>query len=251
MKRDRKFYLRAGVLASCGGLALALLGPFGTYLNGPFPERLLFWMTTCCAGVLLYGFTARVLMQRWRGRVVDWLSLFLGALLASVPEAWISRALALHLWPQLEANVPAWPVWYGQTTILGCLYTLIGVQWALRQRRAADAGTPPARTTLPEPAEGAFADPGTIVALQIEDHYVRVHRAAGSQIVLMPLKRAIAVMDGIEGLQTHRSWWVARTAVAEVQGTPRSMQLRLVNGLQVPVARSAVITLRSAGWLAD
>jgi hypothetical protein len=29
------------------------------------------------------------------------------------------------------------------------------------------------------------------------------------------------------------------------------MHLRLTNGLQVPVARSAVILLREAGWLAN
>ncbi|MCJ2187780.1 LytTR family DNA-binding domain-containing protein [Novosphingobium beihaiensis] len=250
MNRDWTFFVRAIVLATCGGLALALLGPFGTYLNGPLPERLLFWMTTCWAGLLLYGLTVHFLLVRWRGTVVDWLALFFGVLLASAPEAWISRTLALYLWPHLETKFPAMPLWYGQTAVLGCVFTLIGVQWRLRRQRAGKAAAPAAEPAPPEP-EGAFADPRTIIALQIEDHYVRVHRAEGSQMVLMPLKHAIGAMDGVEGLQTHRSWWVARAAVSEVQGTARSMQLRLSNGLQVPVARSAVITLRSAGWLPD
>lgn len=90
---------------------------------------------------------------------------------------------------------------------------------------------------------------GDVLALQMEDHYIRVHRPEGSQLVLMPLGQGIAALGGLEGLRTHRSWWVARAAVADVQGTPRAMKLKLHNGLEAPVARSAVTSLRQAGWI--
>lgn len=244
MTSVRTSYGRAAAVATCVGLGLALLGPFGSYLNGPLPERLLFWLPTCWAGVALYGLTARAVLQRWGGTLKGWLVLCLGVLAASVVEAWLSRSLALYLWPHLESKYPAMPLWYGQTVLLGGVLTLVAVLWSLHRQRVGDAEKP-VEAGGPEP----FAHPGTILALQIEDHYVRVHRAEGSQMLLMPLKHAIAAMDGVEGLQTHRSWWVARASVTEVLGTPRSMQLRLTNGLQVPVARSAVTTLREAGWL--
>jgi DNA-binding LytR/AlgR family response regulator len=89
-----------------------------------------------------------------------------------------------------------------------------------------------------------------VLALQMEDHYVRVHRASGSELVLLTLGRAIERVD-TKGLRTHRSWWVADHAVASVEGNARSMRLRLTNGVIVPVARSAVAQLRSAGWIGD
>jgi hypothetical protein len=41
-----------------------------------------------------------------------------------------------------------------------------------------------------------------VLALQIEDHYIRVHRPEGSQLVLMTLGQGIAALDGLEGLRT-------------------------------------------------
>lgn len=89
-----------------------------------------------------------------------------------------------------------------------------------------------------------------VLALQMEDHYVRVHRPTRSELILMPLGRAIERV-GAEGLRTHRSWWVASQAVAAVEGDARSMRLHLSNGLVVPVACSAVTHLRAAGWIAQ
>ena len=54
---------------------------------------------------------------------------------------------------------------------------------------------------------------GVKIALQGEDHYVRIHTALGSELVLMRLGDAIQELDGLEGERVHRSWWVARRAV--------------------------------------
>jgi hypothetical protein len=243
------FLLRSGAKITCTGIVLAVLGPFGSYLNAPLSERLLFWLTTCWAGLLLYGALVRWLLVRWQGRASDWAGLVVGALVASIPEAWLSHGLAFRMWPHLGPALPPYPLWYAQTAVLGLLITLI-VSWSFREERAARRTMTDAAAPTHHGFAEDIADISGIVALQIEDHYVRVHRAEGSRLILMPLKRAIRAMGDVEGLQTHRSWWVARAVVAEVSGTPRSMQLRLTNGLKVPVARSAVALLREAGWLA-
>ncbi|WP_336968942.1 LytTR family transcriptional regulator DNA-binding domain-containing protein [Sphingobium aromaticiconvertens] len=56
-------------------------------------------------------------------------------------------------------------------------------------------------------------------------------------------------MDDISGEQTHRSWWVAREAVAETAGAGRNREIRLVNGIRAPVARDSVDRLRRSGFL--
>jgi DNA-binding LytR/AlgR family response regulator len=89
---------------------------------------------------------------------------------------------------------------------------------------------------------------GEILALNAEDHYVRIHTVSGSQLMLMRLSDAIAEMDGVEGLQTHRSWWVSRRAVRKLHLAGRGGRLTLQSGLQVPVARSALAQLRNSDW---
>jgi DNA-binding LytR/AlgR family response regulator len=84
----------------------------------------------------------------------------------------------------------------------------------------------------------------------MEDHYVRVHTADGSRLVLATLNQAMTAIGNADGLQVHRSWWVARKAVVRAVSEGRNLRLQLVNGLTAPVARSAVAMVREAGWLA-
>ena len=83
----------------------------------------------------------------------------------------------------------------------------------------------------------------------MEDHYVRAHTAKGSDLILTPLKDAIAELGDVEGMQVHRSWWVAKAAVVGSTASGRNLSLRLSNGLEVPVSRASVARLRAAGWL--
>ena len=89
----------------------------------------------------------------------------------------------------------------------------------------------------------------TVLCLQMEDHYVRVHTPEGSALVLMSLSQAMAGLKDVDGAQTHRSWWVARAGVTGVVEDGRNMRLRLAGGLEAPVSRARVGALREEGWL--
>jgi DNA-binding LytR/AlgR family response regulator len=89
---------------------------------------------------------------------------------------------------------------------------------------------------------------GPVLAIEMEDHYARVHTAAGSVLLLMRMRDAVAEMDGADGAQVHRSWWVARDAVEAAEADGRNVRLRLAGGLCAPVARGQVAVLREAGW---
>ena len=82
----------------------------------------------------------------------------------------------------------------------------------------------------------------------MEDHYVRAHTMLGSDLVLLRLRDALGELDGIEGAQVHRSWWVARDAVESVERDGRSVRLVLPRGIAAPVARSRMAELTKAGW---
>jgi DNA-binding LytR/AlgR family response regulator len=87
-----------------------------------------------------------------------------------------------------------------------------------------------------------------IYAVSAEDHYLRLHTSKGSELILMRLSDAISELDGLEGAQTHRSWWVAREAVESVKRDGDRVTLQLTGGAEAPVSRPNVRALREAGW---
>jgi len=154
---------------------------------------------------------------------------------ASAPMAVGTRLVAIAVWPFL-AKV-GWLEWYGQslliTTFYASGYTLLrGRLWTRRrQAAAADGDTAFLRRVPPRLGRD-------VLCLQMEDHYVRIHTDQGSDLVLMPLAKAMTELNGLEGLQVHRSWGVARRAVAGVVEDGRNLRLKLANGVEAPVARA-------------
>ena len=128
-------------------------------------------------------------------------------------------------------------------------------------RVSQDAAAQPTPTapapTAPEPPQSANplldqlppALGSDVIALEMEDHYVRVHTALGSELVLMRLRDAMAHVAHIDGRQVHRSWWVARLAVEDVKREGRNIRLVLPRELEAPVARAQVAELKDAGWI--
>jgi hypothetical protein len=84
-----------------------------------------------------------------------------------------------------------------------------------------------------------------VVALEAEDHYLRVHTTLGSDLILMRLSDAIAAIEPDLGLQVHRSWWVAHDAILEFVRSEQRTYLKLTNGLLVPVGRTYSGAVRS------
>ncbi|MNC82399.1 LytTr DNA-binding domain protein [compost metagenome] len=68
----------------------------------------------------------------------------------------------------------------------------------------------------------------------------------------MRLSDALAELEGLEGAQTHRSWWVAKGAVASIARGDGRAALTLEGGpdsdLIAPVSRRYARALREAGW---
>ena len=87
-----------------------------------------------------------------------------------------------------------------------------------------------------------------VLALVSEDHYLRVYTDGGSAMILMRLSDAIAELGSEGGAQTHRSWWVARDAVAKVVRADGKALLTLSDGTEAPVSRTYYSVLSKQGW---
>lgn len=96
---------------------------------------------------------------------------------------------------------------------------------------------------LPPKLRGA-----ALYAVESQDHYLRLHTSRGCDLILMRLSDALTELEGIEGAQVHRSWWVAREAVVGAQRADGRAVLTLPSGEAAPVSRTFVKALREAGW---
>lgn len=90
---------------------------------------------------------------------------------------------------------------------------------------------------------------GELYCLEAQDHYVKVHTEKGRHLILMRLKDAISMLEKAQGLQVHRSWWISEGAVTEVLRDGRKIQLRLKNGVTVPVSRKWVASIKERNFL--
>lgn len=90
---------------------------------------------------------------------------------------------------------------------------------------------------------------GDLLCLRTEDHYLRIYTTAGDDLILFRLKDAVSELAGFDGMQVHRSYWVARDAVTKPDKKGRKTTLFLKNGLNVPVSESFLPSVREAGWL--
>jgi hypothetical protein len=87
-----------------------------------------------------------------------------------------------------------------------------------------------------------------LIAIEAEDHYVRVHTDSGSELVAMRFTDAMEELARAYGFRLHRSWWVVGDAIENVRWTRGGGEARLATGMVVPVSRSYAASLKSAGW---
>jgi hypothetical protein len=234
-------------IATVAGGFLGVIGPFGSYFNGPAWQRAGFQVICFWVGIALFGTLIRVLMrfrfEGWR----FWAALAGAVALLDLPLSWMASHLARLIWPGLR-RFPAAPEWYLQALITS-LPVVAGFMLLIRHRQRRRRLAREANAAPPSGNGLLGASPSQVLCLQMEDHYVRVHTRSGSRLVLATLGEAMAAMNRTLGLQVHRSWWVAKAAVVRAIPDGRNLRLELSNGLLAPVARSAVAAVRAAGWL--
>ena len=248
---DRWEWTRELATAAAAGLFLGLVGPFGSYLNQSRLTVLGYWIGTVLLGAILFGLTLRPAVRLAPRLGVPLLpALAAATVLAAIPMSLLCHALAMALWPAPIRRIGRL-AWYAQTLLISAPLACGYVMTVGTSGPGEKAGEPP-----PQRAPDATSDllsrlppqlGRELLALQMEDHYVRAHTSRGSALILIPLRQAVTELTGIPGMKIHRSWWVARDAVTGVVQDGRNLRLRLANGLEAPVSRVNVAAVRQAG----
>lgn len=228
-------------LLSFGAVAGGVVGFLG-YLGGDLLICLFNWTGMMVIGAGLAGLIVPPVVRMLRARGVPAsVALAIAILAAALPVSLAASAFGRWAWPG-EAGRMSLIDWYVKTALVEAM--VVGLWLAAEARRRPVRH--PALSSAPMPP--AFAN-DRVTCLQMEDHYVRVHQASGSRLELMPMADAIA-RYGESGIRTHRSWWVAISAVRAIERDGRNMRLRLDGGLIVPVARNRVEAVRAVPALA-
>lgn len=245
----RRTFLRGLVVAVLVGVFLASTGAFGS-AGAPYLERLAYWVLMMILGGL-WGHLCSGLVTRFID--VDdrpWLTVGLMTAVITGPLSLIVWAATGLFFAQRLYPLSALPQLFGPVLIVTLAVTTVNVFLGRAQpvqTHAAPSSQPtrPARflDRLPPRLKGA-----TLYAVQAEDHYLRLHTDRGSDLILMRLSDAVEELEGLEGARTHRSWWVARSAVRAVDRGDGRATLTLEGGLNVPVSRRYARTLREADW---
>jgi hypothetical protein len=231
------------------GILCAFLGPFGTYSDAPL-ARLVYWVSIFIVnGAQVLGALALVVWLTGGRRPIAILSAA-AAVLASLPAT--AEVFALEY--LLRGHVPdnLLDVFVKVLLLTLAVSISIGLVRARLATQAAGAIVPPTPGGPTGEALLKRIKPelrGELLALQMEDHYLRVHTSGGNDLILYRLSDALTEVAGLEGRQVHRSYWVARTAIAAAERDGRRLVLVLKNGLKVPVSRANVTAIKSAGWV--
>lgn len=241
-KREWTLLIARHAAAALGlGLLLGFLGPFGSYPAYERGDRYAFWICLTLTGYLL-GFIA------WRAlahRLSAPFRVAAAAFVSSLPQAFIA-AWAMS---QVQAGrvVPAGGLPLLFLCVLATQLLLLGAIVLVERSLHTPAPTRPADAPAGQ-AGGRLAGEAGLIALEAQDHYLRVHTRTGSRLVLHRLSDGIADAAGIDGLQVHRGWWVASEAVTGTYVANGRRWLLLSNGLSVPVSRNYIAAVRSRNW---
>ena len=255
--RHRNSYL----LAIGIGVVMAIIAPLQTDQIDLF-ARMAYWQILMLSGATL-GLGVTEMVERWgRLRRWPWLEVPLIGTLIALPLTMIVMGTGAMFFGTQASGVFRFSYNFGITTLISIAITALG--HAINGNKGGEVPAPPRATAAatetappPKPESNRFAErlplplrTLPIIALQAEDHYLRVHLEGGqSTLILLRLSDAIAELPVETGAQTHRSWWVAKDFVRSVTKADGRATLKLDHTIEVPVSRSFYKALGDKGWL--
>lgn len=215
------------------GLIFAWLGVYNTG-RLPFYKSVVFWSSTMAVGL---GTSLLVSPYIWGPRFANMAAIFkigIAAALISIPVTLVLMAFF---------NSAPWQLiyflmQYAYVLVISLIVTSAAYLLDLLQDKDADVAddADPIASFLERlPVKFRTAE---LYAISSEDHYLRVHTSLGEELILMRLADAVRELSKVDGLQVHRSWWVAKIGVTDEKKADGRSFLILPAGTEVPVSRS-------------
>ncbi|WP_284245847.1 LytTR family DNA-binding domain-containing protein [Thalassotalea insulae] len=239
------------LVVSVVGMFIGFLAPFGMD-STPLFLSISFWVCTSVCGYLIYMPTTvlgELVLLPFINR--HWLRFAISALLASVIMSFVVPILTwLFFYIPLDYASQFWSM-LPKAIIIGTALSIATIvkdhiqhqqviikesEQKIEQIQENDdkAGQQLQLFIEQLPVEKR----GQLICLEMSDHYLKVHTDKGHHLLLLRFKDALTMLDLVDGMQTHRSWWIAKEAVQSVKRDGRKVILVMINQLEVPVSKT-------------
>ena len=238
-------WIRGSAVAFAAGMFLTLSGAFGTG-EVSFGRRLAYWMAMMVVGYIWGALVARVFFRRGQRSTGNiWLDALLASFAMSAPLT-VVVFIATGAMFNARFSWSGLPVMFVSVFTVSLVITTLNMLLETRRQAMTHVGPSPPKflERLPLKLRG-----GEVWAVEAEDHYLRLHTSKGQDLILMRLADAVDELEGIEGAQVHRSWWVARDAITDAKRGDGRATLTLKDGAEVPVSRTYAGLLRERNWI--
>ncbi|MEM9501675.1 MAG: LytTR family DNA-binding domain-containing protein [Pseudomonadota bacterium] len=230
------------ITMALGGLFLAIIGATDSYQYS-LTLRLTFWLGLCAvAGVIAVTIERAFVGFGLRPqKTLIWWGLLATALaVAMVPIIFLVNSTGTY---SPIADLPVFAVnSFAISAALSALRLLIGTLLTNAVSTAPAQTNTTVRPVDTRPPLLERLKPGLrsaeLWALKSEGHYLKVITDQGSELILMRLKDAIAETSPIEGMQVHRSWWLARRQGIDRRINDGRIELTLDQDTWVPISRT-------------
>ena len=226
-------------VVNCGVVAICCLsGPFGTLEALPGGLRLIYW------GLIVVTSSTLALHLCILMRALNWVA-WPEVLLVSLGFGVIIAALVILVSLALLQPTQSYPgtlelVGYSFPSATGILFLSMLVSNASAAPQNSDNEKRPALfarlTKYPHAQQ--------ILSLSAQDHYVQIVTEFGQELCLIRLSDAIQLTRPIPGFQVHRSHWVAKSAVKEVDDKGSAPTVLLLDGRRLNVSQSRLEEFR-------
>lgn len=228
-------------------------------------QEILYWLlriSVLAAGLWVADtLVSRLLADRWPNPV--WLKpVVLVSVIGLLPFAVVEILIEPHLPMRPEfvdddlwAYSPLLALLSEYATVLSILVPMHLLLWLIIDRQQAEpsiVATEAEPQSISQPeflARATVQRVEDVLALQAEEHYVRIFTQDGAELIHHRFGDAVEAMPAELGMQVHRSWWVAETAIRSANRDARRWKLQLVSDVTVPVSDSFLASVRERGWL--
>jgi uncharacterized membrane protein len=244
MMKQPRMWIEA-LAAVLVGLAFGVMAPFGTQAGSGTAGRYAYWLLAI--GLNWAQMSIALFLVRRSALAQGWGALRVGLCVAggvSLPASFEIIWLDHYFFGMTINSVSGLAEIYLYVFLVSVLITVPAqlIQTAKPQPLPAPPAAAPTFFDRIPPALGHG-----LIGLEMEDHYLRIHTDRGSDLILCRFGDALRELAGFDGLQVHRSWYVARSAIRATRKDGQKMVVTLSNGMDVPVSRNFQKTLRDAG----
>ncbi|MBY5932814.1 LytTR family transcriptional regulator [Tateyamaria omphalii] len=129
-----------------------------------------------------------------------------------------------------------------RNVLVAHVFETTALMWLLPAQRARKATTPQTRSVT---LSGRTMALDRVMRVKAAEHYLEIYTPDGVEILRERLATFLEQVRPEDGIQTHRSHWVAREKAQSLSGS----KLTLSCGEKVPVARGRLEAVRA--WLDD